>query len=533
MDKRNKDKSGSSDSSTHYSESRRKFVEGTLLATTAAGAAGILGSTQALAQATPKKGGVLKLAVPSAARRLDPAIHGANEEFIISAAIFDNLVRVDAKLSPQPGLATDWKVSDDGKSWTFNIRRGVKFHHGRELTSKDVEFTINRLLNPQTASMGRSLFGLVQKIETPTPYSIVFQLSDAYADFPMMFGAVYARIIPFDAAAEVSKMPIGSGPFKMKEFVPADHVTMVRHTEYWEKDAAGNQLPYLDEFRQVTIPEQAAQIAALTSGFIHILWEAPPTAISTLKADPNVRILETSSPGYHEITIWQNQPPFSDQRVMQALKLSLDRPQLIKAALGGYGTPSNDNPISSISPFWIDTGMKKRDLAKAKQLMTDAGFGSGVDVELITTNERAGLVEFAVGVKEMTAPAGFRINIKTVPYDVYTARYNRKHPFNMQNWNGRPTIDEALYPYFHSKGSYKELYNYSNPEVDKLLDDGRKESNLAKRKQMYGRVQQIIADSGPVVIPYHRPYMAGLNKAVQGYEIHPIRWVDVRRVWLA
>jgi peptide/nickel transport system substrate-binding protein len=92
-----------------------------------------------------------------------PAIHGANEEFIISGAIFNNLVRVDPKLNPQPELASDWKVSDDGKSWTFNLRRGVKFHHGREFTSKDVEFTINRLLNPQTASMGRSLFGLAQE----------------------------------------------------------------------------------------------------------------------------------------------------------------------------------------------------------------------------------------------------------------------------------------------------------------------------------------------------------------------------------
>jgi len=528
MDKRITHEPVTVEEATHYPVSRRRFLE----AAVATGAASILPHGSAQAQ-TPKRGGVLKLAVPSAARRLDPAIHGANEEFIISNAIFDNLVRVDAKLSPQPGLATDWKVAEDGKSWTFNIRRGVKFHHGRELTSKDVEFTINRLLNPQTASMGRSLFGLVQKIETPTPYSIVFHLSDSYADFPMMFGAVYARILPLDAAADVSKSPIGTGPFKLKEFAPADHVTMVRNADYWEKDAAGVQLPYVDEFRQVTIPEQAAQIAALTSGFIHVLWEAPATAISTLKADPNVRVLETSSPGYHEITIWQNQPPFSDQRVMQALKISLDRDALVKAALNGYGTPSNDNPISAVSPFWVDTGMKKRDTAKAKALMTEAGFGSGVDVELITTNERAGLVEFAVGVKEMTAPAGFRISIKTVPYDVYTARYNRKHPFNMQNWNGRPTIDEALYPYFHSKGSYKELYNYSNPEVDKLLDDGRKEPNLQKRKEMYGRVQKIIADTGPVVIPYHRPYMAAITRQVQGYEIHPIRWADVRRVWIA
>src|SRR4051794_10166856 len=129
---------------------RRQFLEAGV--GLAAGAAGILGGPLAMAQSTsPKRGGVLKLAVPSAARRLDPAIHGASEEFIISQAIFNNLVRVDAKLNPQPELATDWKVSDDGKVWTFNLRKGVKFHHGREFTSQDVEFTIKRLLNPATA----------------------------------------------------------------------------------------------------------------------------------------------------------------------------------------------------------------------------------------------------------------------------------------------------------------------------------------------------------------------------------------------
>lgn len=514
---------------------RRRFLE----LGVGAGAAGLIGIRDAHAAEAkgpavrPKRGGVLKLAVPSAARRLDPAIHGASEEFIISQAIFNNLLRVDAKLQPQPELASDWKVSDDGHSWTFNLRRGVKFHHGREFTSKDVEFTVKRLLDPATASMGRSLLAMISTIETPDPYTIRFGLNEPYADLPMMFGAVYARILPFDAAAEVTKMPIGTGPFKMKEFIPADHVTMVRHTEYWEKDANGTQLPYVDELRQVTIPEQAAQIAALTSGFVHILWEAPSQAIATLKANSNVRVLETQSPAYHEISIWVDRPPFSDARVMQALKISLDRDQLVKAALGGYGTPSNDNPVAEISPFWVNTGMKKRDIAKAKAFMEAAGYRDGLDVELITTPDRIGLVEFAVGVKEMSAPAGFRINIKSVPYDVYTARYNRKHPFNMQNWNGRPTIDETLYPYFHSKGSYKELYNFSNKEVDQLLDAGRREGDFKKRKDIYARVQRILVEHGPPVIPYHRPYLMGLHKQVQGYEIHPIRWVDVRRTWLA
>ncbi|MBI2525127.1 MAG: ABC transporter substrate-binding protein [Candidatus Rokubacteria bacterium] len=507
---------------------RRTFVELGL----AAGAAALVPGGGAASAQAPRRGGVLRVAVPSAARRLDPAIHGSNDEFIISQAIFNNLVRVDAKLNPQPELASGWSVSDDGKTWTFRLRRGVKFHHGRELTSKDVEFTLKRILDPATASIGRSLFGVVQGIETPDPYTIRFALSAPYGDLPMMFGSVYARILPFDAAGEVSKTPIGTGPFKMKEFVPADHVTLVRHTEYWERDAAGNQLPYVDELRQVTIPEQAAQIAALTGGSVHILFEAASQSISTLKADPGVKVLETPSPSYHEITIWVDRPPFSDPRVMAALKHSLDRDALVKAALGGLGTPSNDNPVSPISPFWVDTGMKTRDVAKAKALMVDAGHRDGLDVELITSPDRPGLVEFAVGVKEMAAGAGFRINVKAVPWDVYTAQYNRKHPFTMQNWNGRPTIDESLYPYYHSRGSYKELYHFSNPEMDRLLDDGRREADPRKRKNIYGRVQRILVDSGPTVIPYHRPYVMAIHRRVQGYEIHPIRWVDVRRTWL-
>jgi peptide/nickel transport system substrate-binding protein len=522
--------------------SRRKFL-GLGLAAGAAGIVGMRGNSAAEQRPaggtgssparTPKRGGVLKLAVPSAARRLDPAIHGASDEFIISQAIFNNLVRVDEKLNPQPELATKWKISEDGKIWTFNLRKGVKFHHGRQFTSKDVEFTIKRILDPATASIGRSLFQMIDNIEVPDPFVIRFHLKFPYSDFAMMFGAVYARILPFDRTAEISKNPIGTGPFKMKEFVPADYVRMIRNPEYWEKDEAGNPLPYVDELRQVTIPEQAAQIAALTGGAVHILWEATSQSVPTLKADSNVKLLEVASPSYHEITIWVDRPPFQDVRVRQALKYTLDRDQIVKAATGGYGTPSNDNPISPISPFWIDTGMRKRDIEKAKSLLTDAGYQKGLDLELITSPDRPGLVEYAVAVKEMSAPAGFRINVKSVAWDVYTAKYNRKHPFNMQNWNGRPTIDESLYPYFHSKGSYKELYHFSNKDIDRLLDEGRMEGNFQKRKEIYGKIQKILIDYGPNVIAYHRPYIMAIHKSVKGYKIHPIRWSDVRKTWLS
>ena len=144
-----------------------------------------------------------------------------------------------------------------------------------------------------------------------------------------------------------------------------------------------------------------------------------------------------------------------------------------------------------------------------------------------------GLVEFAVGVKEMSAPAGFRIDdqdgaLRRLHRALQPQASVQHAELERSSHHRRDAV-----PYYHSKGSYKELYHYSNKEMDQLLDDGRKEPDLKKRKVMYGRVQKMLSESGPVVIPYHRPYMAALHKGVQGYEIHPIRWADVRRTWLS
>jgi peptide/nickel transport system substrate-binding protein len=152
---------------------------------------------------------------------------------------------------------------------------------------------------------------------------------------------------------------------------------------------------------------------------------------------------------------------------------------------------------------------------------------------VITSAERPGLVELAVALKEMAAPAGFRMQLKVVPWDVYVGQYDKKHVFTMQPWNGRATIDESLYPFYHSKGSYNAEFNYTNKEIDALLEAGRAEEDFAKRKEIYGKVQTILTDDGPEMIPYHRPYLMAIHKRVQNYQVHPLRYVDVRSTWLS
>ena len=202
---------------------------------------------------------------------------------------------------------------------------------------------------------------------------------------------------------------------------------------------------------------------------------------------------------------------------MQALKISLDRDQLIKAALGGYGTPSNDNPISSISPFWVDTGMKKRDVAKAKALMTEAGYGNGVDVELITTNERAGLVEFAVGVKEMSAPAGLSHRHQ----DGALRRLHRalqpqasvQHAELERSADDRRGAVSVLPLEGQLQGALSTTATRKSTSCSTM---GARNATSRSARTCTDGCRRSSSESGPVVIPYHRPYMAALQQARAG-----------------
>ncbi len=474
-----------------------------------------------------KPGGELVISFPSAPLRIDPALAGSAGEYMITQAIYNNLIRVDAELMLQPELAKSWELDADGVTYTFTLEQGVKFHHGKEMTSTYVAYTINRIRDEATASSGRSLFAVVDSIETPDEYTVVFKLSSSYADFPFALASTFGRILPSDVpVADLTSKPVGTGPFKMQSYEPGSQVVMVKNENYWQEG-----LPYLDRVTQVQIPEPTGQAAALSAGQTHIFWDVAPQTVSTVMSDPNVTVVEIPSPSFQPIGMRCNTPPFDKVEVRQALKYTLDREGILQAVVLGHGTVSNDHQVSPVSPFWVDTGVKKRDIAKAKELLAKGGYPNGIDIELIASNERPGLVEQATILKELAAEAGFRIGIKVVPWDVFVAEYNDTAPFFATNWFGRPSIDETLYPYLHSTGSWNE-YNYSNPEVDRLLEAGRTETDIEKRKPIYAQVQQIVSEDGPVVVAYHKTYITAYRNQVKGYTAHPIRWVDLRETWL-
>lgn len=476
----------------------------------------------------PRRGGVLRIAFPGSADRLDPALMSLNEEYNATLAIYNNLVRVDPQLQPRPELASSWQPSDDLKTWVFELRSGVTFHHGKPFTADDVVFTFQRLLDPKTASPARTLLSFVDGVEKTSDHTVVFHLQQPNADLPTILGFVQGRIVPSDRSPEqIAQSPSGTGPFKLKERAIGDHLTLVRNEGYWE---AG--FPYLDEVRHLTMPESATRVAALSGGTIDVIWQLAPEEMSTLQADPNVLVAQIESGGYQPIVMRSDRPPFQDNRVRLAMKLLADRPQLRQAVLLGQGSLGNDQPIPPINPFYPDLGQRQRDVARARQLLQDAGFPNGLDLTLYTTPGRPGLVEQAVAFKEMAAAAGIRIAIEKVPNNVYWSDYWMKKDLCISNWNFRPTADETLSVAYHSQAKWNEGH-WANPKLDDLIGNARRERDPARRKQLYGEAARLLMDEGPVVIAFFRPVVSAMRRSVHGLRLHPSTWLDVRATWLA
>jgi len=513
---------------THRGPAESSLTRRRLLQLAATG--GALGAAMPLGRGawaqTPRAGGTLKMAWSSSPRTLDPALTIQGDEYMITQAVYDNLTRVDEKLQPQPMLATQWSSDAQARIWTFQLRKGVKFHHGRELKASDVVFSFERVLDPKTGSPGRTAMGPIEKVEAVDDYTVRFRTTAPYGDLPVSVGVTFGRIVAADRADKLATEPVGTGPFRLVEFKPGERTRMVKFADYWDKPR-----PYLDELWQVNMPQPATQVASLTGGEIQLMFEVPVAFIGTLEKARGVSIPSVKSTSFQPVVMSTERKPFDDNRVRSALKLLLDREAIIKAIWQGRATVADDHPVPEISPFYVALPQRTRDVARAKQLLADAGYPQGFGAEIWTSNERVGMQELAVAIQQMVAEAAIKLEVKTVPWSVFNSNVYKKEGLYINNWFGRATIDETLYPYFHSTGSWNEG-KYSNPKLDKLLEEGRSSVDVGKRKEMYAEAQKVISDEGHYAVVYHTQYTSAMRVNVKGYALHPLRWCDFRNAYL-
>ena len=471
------------------------------------------------------EGGTLRLAVNADNNTLDPALSLSQADNMFTMQTYDNLVLRQSDFSLKPMLATSWEPSADLTSYTFYLRDGVKFHHGKDFNADDVVFTFKRLLDEATGSPARSALNTIKDTVKVDKLTVRFDLNEPNAFLPDTLSIYQARIIPSDIdPARLATEEFGTGPFINEEYSPGERAVFKRNPDYWDVGK-----PLLDQVIFFYMPEAETRIEALKTGAVDVIPELGPPAVPGIEANPGTSVSEVASAGYINLAMDTTQEPFGDKRVRQAFQAATDREAIRQVALFGRGIIGNDLTIPPNDPHYDSSQpIPPYDPEKAKALLAEAGYPDGIDITLYTSTVSPGMVEMAVAYKESAAAAGIRVTIERAAEDVYWSNVWMTESFTTVGWNGRAP-DQALSIVYLSTAEWNET-RINDPELDALILKARGQRDLADRQKTYAEVQRILIDDAARIIPVFRPIFFGLSDRVQGLSAHPNNWVILTNV---
>jgi peptide/nickel transport system substrate-binding protein len=457
---------------------------------------------------------------------LDPQTSSAVASWYVMDNVFDRLVRLDPATSePVPSLAESYEVSDDGLVYTFNLRPGVTFSNGRELTSEDVKWSFERIMNPDVPAIAKGYFVALESIETPDASTVVLTYTEPFAPLLLALSRVETAILPKEAVEDTATWdvtPIGSGPFIIESNVKDQAVVLVRNENYWEEG-----LPYLARVEHVIIPQAETALANIRTGDIQGT-EVSPKDVETLSDDDGVVVeLETS-------TLWPNLAvntqvaPFDNLQVRQAIRVGFNREDIKQAAFFGTGTISNTN-LPEGNPYRADPEGWDYDPDRAKQLLADAGFADGFSATLRVVPAAPWQVPAAQIIQAYLSELKINLEIEQLESTTWFSEVftNSEFEVSMTAHTSKVDPDLSLLDILHSgELGTKNWTQFSDPEMDDLLDRGRIATNVEERKEIYAQVQQIFAERSGYIVLNLQDRGWALRDNVDGFNMLP--WAELR-----
>jgi peptide/nickel transport system substrate-binding protein len=494
----------------------------------AAGAA--LAAGPALAQ--PRQGGTLRVSVDQAVGVLNPLLTRVNPEYLVAELLYSGLTKLAPDMSAEADLAQSWSANPELTEWTFKLRPNVRFHDGSPCTARDVAATFAAILDPKTASPARPNIGPIGEIQAVDDGTVLFRLRGAYADLPVALAYTNAKIVPAAIASgaldRLAREAVGTGPFKLQAYEPDRRVMVVRNEAYFDAPR-----PYVDRIEVLVYPDPTAETSALLTGDTDLMSTTPASEFARLTSAQGVAALRTPSGQFLNVNMRCDQKPWSDIRVRQALSLTVDREALVGFIAEGYGTPGNDTPMNAAYRFYKDLPLRTPDPAAAKKLLADAGYPNGIDATLIASDRPGSRTQLGVAMREMAKPAGFRIDVQTMPHATYLDQVWKKGAFYVGFYNMQATADAIFSLLYTSDSAWNET-RWNNADFDKLVYEGRVTGDEAKRAALYGQAQTLMHEQVPSVIPVFFDLLAGRRRWVEGYTLHPRGAVfRLDQVWLS
>ena len=511
--------------------SRRAFL---LTAGAATGALALPGLTAraALAQGD-KYGGLLRVSVTFGLSTINPVMHISGAEWTATKWMYNNLTRLNVKREVVPDLADSWSAADGARVWTFKLRPGVKFHSGRELVADDVVATFTTLLDTKTASPYRGEVGPIDKVDAVDKHTVRFTMRAPFSIFPETVSVPNARIVAREGLADLKALAareFGTGPFKLKEFVPGDRLVVERFGDYFRKGQ-----PYLDGAMLRVFPEPTTELTAFKSKEVDLISGLTPDLFSQVATLAGAEAMAVAGGTFAAVILPADKPPFNDNRVREALKLCADRTLMLAAIHNGQGEVGNDHPISTAYPDHVALPPRAADVTRARALLRDAGLGSGVPFKLFAANSPPIRERVAVVLKEMARPAGFDIDVEVLAYDRYLAQvWNKGVPYVVY-YGTRPTADAILMKLYHPKEGLDEgRWAPSHAPAIRLLEQARETVESERRRRLYADFLKISRDEGPLMLPFFVNELSGKWGFVRDYRINPASFdMVLDDVWLA
>jgi peptide/nickel transport system substrate-binding protein len=496
-----------------------------------------------------KKGGVLKFGMV-VQEMADPATYSWTQKSVVARHIIEYLVETGPDNITRPNLANSWEASDDLKTWTFHLRKGVKWSNGDDFNADDVVFNFTRWLDPKTGSSNLGLFdamlketgekdkkgnpikrmikGAVEKVDAHTVRlnlkSPVLSIPENLYNYPT---AIVHRNFEKEGG-DLSKNPVGTGPYTLTQFRVGELAVLKKRKEpYW----GGEVL--LDEIRFIDLGEDAgAYLAAIASKQVDGIYNLDLTTLEAAKNIPGIKVVSIPSTQTGVIRMKVTEKPFTDIRVRKAVQKTCDVQRQLDIAHRGLGIVGEHHHVAKIHPEYFALPPFKRDIEGAKKLLAEAGYPNGIELTCNVGNAEGVWEQDSVAIlKEDAAKAGINIKMNVMPqaqyWDVWT-----KAPLSLTSWTHRPLAVMVLGLAYRTGVPWNES-SYANPEFDAALTEAESTLNVKERRAKMEKVEKILQEDAVMVQPFFRAVFTAIRENVIGFEMHPTRYYRFHKVSLA
>lgn len=457
--------------------------------------------------------------------------------------ILSHMVETLLELTPKgeiiPKLAEKWEVSADATVFTLRLKKGIKFHDGQPFNAEAVRINFDRRLDPNAGTKFDFLVSQIASVAALDEYTVAFKTKIPFA--PLLSHLTHtANGIQSPAALRRSWdkpliMPIGTGPFIYKEWVPGKKLVMVRNDNYWDK------APSLQEVTFRVIPDDVSRVTALEKGEVHVAVRIPPFDLPRLESNSKLTILHT--PSLRTVYVGFNclKEPFTDKRVRQALNYAVNKEAILKDLLGGAGRIS-DAPISPGIFGYTPIKSYEYDVERAKALLAETGFSGGFETTLHPAVGRYYMdASVATAVVVDFLKVGVKAEIQRMEWGTYLPfvlreKETAEHELYILGWQTiTGDADFGLFSLFHSgewptKGMAASFYK--NEKVDQLLELARGSANPNERRRLYKEAMTLIVDDAPWIFLYSESQATGVRANVRGMMVHPKEIVISREAWI-